>query len=349
MTVPVRVRSAALTAPPYVPGRRPSGDRPVARLASNELYVELPYRLPQKGFRRYPEPTAADLRAAVGAHLGVSADTVVASPGSVALCRLLLETVCEPGDEVVFGWRSFEAYPMLTALVGARPMTVPLTGLGEHDLPAMAAAVTERTRLVFVCSPNNPTGPVVTRGAFAEFLAAVPPDVLVVLDEAYVEFSEGGPDGLALLADHPNLLLLRTFSKAYGLAAARVGYGVGDPALAALLRAAQVPYAVAQPSIDLAVAALDLDLGPRVAEVVGRREAFVGWLAERGVTVPASHGNFVWLPVGARATAMAAALAERDVLVRPYDGEGIRITIGDGLEMAMLTDALDALLLPAVA
>jgi histidinol-phosphate aminotransferase len=341
--LPVRARQAVTSAPAYVPGARPVGDRRVARLASNELHVELPISWAPTGLRRYPEPTALDLRTALAARFGLVEAQLVASPGSVALCRLLIETVCDPGDEVVFAWRSFEAYPLLTRLAGAVPMEVPLTPTAEHDLVAMAAAVSSRTRLVFVCTPNNPTGTAISLTAFEAFMTAVPSDVLVVLDEAYVEFAEGW-NGLRLLASHPNLLVLRTFSKAYGLAGARVGWGACDPALAGLLRSAQVPFAVAQPSIDLAVEALGVDLRPRVREVVERRDALVGWLAARGMTVPAARGNFVWLPVGHRATPMARALADADVLVRPFDGEGLRITVGDETEMAMLTAALEPLL-----
>lgn len=350
MTSPVRVRASVAGAPPYVPGRRPSGSGRVARLASNELaYGPLPEvleALGRSGFQRYPEPTAADLRSALGARLGVSPDAVVATPGSVALCRLLVEALCDPGEEVLFAWRSFEAYPMVTSSAGAVPVMVPLVD-GRHDLHAMAGAITERTRLVLVCSPNNPTGPVVGAGEFADFLGAVRDDVLVVLDEAYVEFVAADvdrPDGLALLASHPNLLVMRTFSKAYGLAGARVGYGVCDPALAAILRSTQVPFAVAQPSIDVAIASLGADLTERVAATARRRDALVGWLAERGVTVPPAHGNFVWLPLGTRSTPLAEGLAERRVLVRPFAGEGIRITIGDDEDMAMLRSALDELL-----
>jgi histidinol-phosphate aminotransferase len=326
----------------------------VARLASNELaYGPLPAvreALGRGGVQRYPEPTAHDLRAALAGGLGVSDDAIVATPGSVALCRLLVETVCDPGDEVVFAWRSFEAYPMIVTTAGAVPVTVPLVD-GRHDLGAMAAAVTDLTRLIFVCSPNNPTGPVVTSAELTGFLDAIRSDVLVVLDEAYVEFVDPGvdrPDGPALLRTHPNLLLLRTFSKAYGLAGARVGYGIGDPSLATVLRSAQVPFAVAQPSIDVAVASLGCDLGVRVKETVARRDDLVDWLRTKGMRIPEAHGNFVWLPLGEWSVPLAAGLAQRRVLVRPFDGEGVRITIGDDEEMAMLRSGLEALLTPAL-
>ena len=221
-------------------------------------------------------------------------------------------------------------------------MPVPLTSTGEHDLRAMAAAVTDRTRLVIVCSPNNPTGPAVSRDAFEAFLDAVPSDVLVVLDEAYVEFSYGW-NGLPLLGSRPNLLVLRTFSKAYGLAGARVGWGACDPALASLLRSAQVPFAVAQPSIELAIAALSVDHGARIAATVARRDAVVEWLVDKGLEIPAAAGSFVWLP-NAEAAKIAGELADRRVLVRPFAGEGIRITVGDDTDMQMLRDALGEVL-----
>lgn len=344
--LPVRVRDAALAAPPYVPGRRPSGSSRVARLASNELAFEpLPEvldALSHKDLHRYPEPSGLPLREALAGAFGLTVDQLVVSPGSVALCRLLVETTCDPGDEVVFAWRSFEAYPLLVQLAGARAVPVPLTSTGEHDLRAMAAAVTDRTRLVIVCSPNNPTGPAVSRDAFEAFLDAVPSDVLVVLDEAYVEFSYGW-NGLPLLGSRPNLLVLRTFSKAYGLAGARVGWGACDPALASLLRSAQVPFAVAQPSIELAIAALSVDHGARIAATVARRDAVVEWLVDKGLEIPAAAGSFVWLP-NAEAAKIAGELADRRVLVRPFAGEGIRITVGDDTDMQMLRDALGEVL-----
>jgi histidinol-phosphate aminotransferase len=342
-TIPVRVREAVLAAPPYVPGRRPDGASRVARLASNELAFEpLPEvldALQRKDIHRYPEPSGLPLRAALARGFGISEESLVVSPGSVALARLLVETVCDPADEVVFAWRSFEAYPLLVQLAGAAARAIPLTASGEHDLPAMAAAVSERTKLIFVCTPNNPTGCAISREAFEAFLDAVPSDVLVVLDEAYVEFGQGW-NGLPLLASRPNLLVLRTFSKAYGLAGARVGWAACDPALAGLLRSAQVPFAVAQPSIDLAIAALSVPLDERVAGTVERRDAFATWLDRRGIAHTEARGNFVWLPLGHLSVKVATALAERRVLVRPFDGEGIRITVGDDDDMAMLRGAL---------
>lgn len=356
--LPVRVRPEVAAAPRYVPGRRPGAPvARVARLASNEApHPPLPSvqeALARSGaaLNRYPDPTAAPLREAIGAFLGVAAAQVVAGPGSVALCRLLLETVAGDGDEVLFAWRSFEAYPQLTRLTGARAVAVPLTAAGEHDLPAMAAAVSPATRLVFLCSPNNPTGPVLGAAGVQQFLAALPTDCLVVYDEAYGEYVDPAaqaPNALGLVAAHPNVVLLRTFSKAYGLAGARLGYLVGHPALAGLLRGSQVPFAVSQPAIDAGLASLlpvaQAELIARVAGVVARRRELVGWLAEHGMKVPDSQGNFLWLPVGERTVAMAQALEDGGVFTRPFAAEGIRVTIGDESELALFREVLAPLL-----
>ena len=358
--LPVRVRPEVAAAPRYVPGRRPAGDLVrVARLASNEAphpplsAVSRALAVTGGALHRYPEPTAAPLRAAIGAHTGLSADHVVAGPGSVALCRLLLDTAAGPGDEVVYAWRSFEAYPQLTGLVGATGVPVPLTPAGEHDLPAMARAVGPATRLVFVCSPNNPTGPAVRAADLEAFLDAVPADCMVVYDEAYREYvspEAGAPDARELLASRPNVVVLRTFSKAYGLAGARLGYALAQPALAGLLRCAQVPFAVSLPSAAAGMASLQeeaqAELRSRVAQVVRRRAQTVSWLRELGLDPPDAQGNFVWLPVGERAVPLAEALEDHGVFTRPFAGDGIRVTIGDAPEMALLQEVLPALLNP---
>jgi histidinol-phosphate aminotransferase len=361
--LPVRVRPAVAAAPRYVPGRRPKADLPrVARLASNESpHPPLPSVLAAlagsgSGLHRYPDATGAPLREAIGEFTGLSADHVVAGPGSVALCRLLLETAAGPTDEVVYAWRSFEAYPQLTGLAGATPVPVPLTASAEHDLIAMAGAVTAATRLVFICSPNNPTGPVVSAEGLTRFLDAVPADLLVVFDEAYGEYVDaeaGVPDALALLGAHPNVVVLRTFSKAYGLAGARLGYALAQPELASLLRSAQVPFAVSGPAAAAGIAGLaasaQAELRERVGAVAARRTRTRDWLRAAGVDVPAAQGNFVWLPLGDRAVPVATALEEQGVFTRPFAGDGIRITIGDEDEMALLREVLEPMLTPLAA
>ena len=196
----------------------------------------------------------------------------------------------------------------------------------------MAGAITDRTRLVFVCNPNNPTGTAVTRAELSAFLDAVPPHVLVGLDEAYREFvtDPDVPDGLDLLAEHPNLVVLRTFSKAYRLAGLRVGYAVAAAEVAKALRKVAVPFAVSAPAQAAALAALDheAELLAACRDVAAERARVVAELRSTGYPVPQTHANFAWLPLGTDAQRFAAHCAEQKVIVRPFAGDGVRVTIG---------------------
>jgi histidinol-phosphate aminotransferase len=205
-----------------------------------------------------------------------------------------------------------------------------------HDLPALAGAITDRTRLVFVCNPNNPTGTAVRRDELVEFLRSVPPRVVVALDEAYREFvaDPDVPDGTTLLDEHPNVIVLRTFSKAYGLAGLRVGYAIAaDPALTAALRQTQVPFAVTTVAQQAALACLEPEaesqLMSRVASIVEERSRVVAELAALGYDVPPTQANFVWFPLGDATTAWAAACEEQKVIVRAFAGAGARVTISN--------------------
>jgi len=210
---------------------------------------------------------------------------------------------------------------------------VPVGADGRLDLVAMAAAVTPRTRVVLVCSPNNPTGPAVRADELDTFLAAVRHDVLVVLDEAYVEFVRDGQaaDGLAAFAAHPNVVLLRTFSKAYGLAGLRVGYAVARPRLAAGIRAVSTPFGVSNVAQLAAVASLraGAEMATRVESVVRERARMLAGLADQGWSVPDAQGNFVWLALGEHTTSVAERCARAGVLVRPFAGDGIRVSVGE--------------------
>jgi len=218
-------------------------------------------------------------------------------------------------------------------LAGATAVRVPLAPGARHDIPALAAAVTDRTRVLFVCSPNNPTGPAVTHDEMTQLLAAVPSSVVVVLDEAYLEFvrDPAAVDGLALLADHPNLVLLRTFSKAYGLAGLRVGYGIAAPALAAGIRSASTPFGVSTMAQAAAIAALGAvdEVAERVETIVAERARMVDGLRAIGWDVPDAQGNFVWLGVGDQAGTVNAAMEAAGVLVRPFTGDGVRISVAE--------------------
>jgi histidinol-phosphate aminotransferase len=258
--------------------------------------------------------------------------------------------VCEPGDEVVFAWRSFEAYPIAAAVAGARAVRVPLTPDARHDLRAMADVVTTRTRAVLLCSPNNPTGPALPAAEVRAFLERLRPDVLVVMDEAYAEFvrDPGAANGPALAARWPNVVVLRTFSKAYGMAGLRVGFALASPRLATAIRAVSTPFGVSAVAQEAALAALGVraELAVDVERLVGERERVVAGLRAHGRRVPDTQANFVWLPLGAAAAGFAELARERGVLVRPFAGEGVRVTIGTPEENeAFLSVARDAPLL----
>ncbi|MEJ5944089.1 histidinol-phosphate transaminase [Pseudokineococcus basanitobsidens] len=337
-----RLRDVLADVPSYVPGRRPAvleGVTPY-KLASNEnpypplpSVLEVVARASQEA-NRYPDLLSTELTAAVAAHDGVPAEHVVAGPGSVGVLSQVLTATAGDGDEVVHAWRSFEAYPIVVRLSGARSVAVPLRPDGRHDLPAMAAAVTGRTRLVLVCSPNNPTGPVVTAEEVDAFLSAVPDDVVVVLDEAYREFvrpEAGAPDAVALHLAHPNLVVLRTFSKAYGLAGLRVGYGLAHPAVADALRKTAIPFGVSTVAQAAAVASLEAEdeLLERVRAIVDERERVVAALVGQGWDLPATEANFVWMPVGERATELAEACGAVGLSVRAFPGDGVRVTVAE--------------------
>jgi histidinol-phosphate aminotransferase len=208
---------------------------------------------------------------------------------------------------------------------------VPLDTEFRHDLDAMAAAVTPRTRLIMVCSPNNPTGTVVTRAELERFLAAVGPDVLVALDEAYHEYvtAPDAVDGMTLLDAHPNLVVLRTFSKAYRLAALRVGYAVATPEVATALRKVCAPFSVSTLAQAAAVAALDdaEALLAACAETITERVRVRDALLAAGYTVPPTQSNFVWLSLGERTAPFAAHCLEHKVVVRPFHPDGVRVTV----------------------
>lgn len=325
--------------PAYVPGKRPEPGKRVYKLSSNEVtYPPLPavtaaISAAAGEVNRYPDMYATELTAALASHVGVDAGQIVAGNGSVAVLSHVLTAVCRPGDEVVMPWRSFEAYPIVLSVAGAQAVPVPLDAEGRHDLVRMADAITERTRAVMLCTPNNPTGPALSHREVQEFLAAVPPHVLVLLDEAYLEFVRGDDpvDGVALAAAHENLVLLRTFSKAYGLAGLRVGYAVAAPALAGAVRATSTPFGVNAAAQAAALAALSAqqEVAERVAAVVAERERVRAALIAMGWQIPDAQGNFLWFPLGEESLACASAAQDAGVLVRPFGGEGVRISVGE--------------------
>ena len=295
---------------------------------------------------RYPDADTVALRAALGERYAVHVDQVLAGNGSVELCRLAFAATCDPGDEVVFAWPSFEAYPILAQQVGAAMVQVPLRD-HRHDLDAMADAITDKTRLVFVCNPNNPTGTVVGR-ADVERSRIVPDDCLVVFDEAYREFvtAPDFPDGIELLEAHPNVAVMRTFSKAYGLAALRVGYAVASVDVIGALRKVRVPFGVNGLAQVAAIASLaaDDEMRARVHEVVAERARVFDAIADAGLDVVESDANFLWLPMGEFAAVLGEYSERAGVVLRPFPGVGVRITIGSPPENDRLLRVLRAAL-----
>ncbi|WP_424809778.1 histidinol-phosphate transaminase [Rhodococcus sp. 27YEA15] len=332
-----RTRPDLASIPAYVPGRSFPG---AVKLASNETTFG-----PLPGVRdavvdaiasanRYPDNSAADLIEALASFLKVEPSNIAVGCGSVTLCQELVQVTCDPGDEVVYAWRSFEAYPVLTQVGHAVSVKVPLTEDFGHDLDAMLAAITDRTRLIFVCNPNNPTGNALSTAELDRFLDAVPSHVVVALDEAYFEYSRGDADGIELLRSRRNVVVLRTFSKAYGLAGVRVGYAVADPELITALGKVHTPFtvsAVAQAAAIASLAAAD-ELLARTDGVIGERARVRAALTEVGYSVPESSANFLYLPLGENSPAFASACAEAGVLIRQYGVEGARVTIGDPAE-----------------
>lgn len=330
----VRIRPDIAQVTPYRQGRMAAED--AFKLSSNENpYDPLPSvarAMATAEINRYPEGSAAVVRDRLGAKWGVSPERVIVGPGSVALISNIITMACVPGDEVLFAWRSFEAYPQLTGAIGATSVGVPLRVDGTHDIPAMIEAVTDRTRVAFLCSPNNPTGTVISRTDFELFMRSVPETLLVVLDEAYAEFVTD-PDavrGADVVNAYPNLIILRTFSKAYGLAGLRIGYGIGPEYLIDAMRVVAMPLAVTDFAQRAAIASLDdePELLERVASIAQRRDELRAGLIEQGWNVPDAQGNFLWLPTGDHTAEAALAFERAGLMVRPL-GEGIRISVGE--------------------
>jgi len=324
---------------PYKPGKPPSASAGrTFKLSSNESpFGPLPSVLKVIAeaageVNRYPDNGAAELTEAIAARHHVPASHVAVGCGSVGVVQSLLEAVCDPGAQVLYAWRSFEAYPYLSDLAGAVSVRVPLRD-ERHDLAAMAAAITSATRLIFVCVPNNPTGTVVHSDELTEFLDQVPQDCLVVLDEAYVQYvrDRDVPDGLDLYRNRPNVAVLRTFSKAYGLAGLRVGYLIGHGPVAAATRKTVLTFSVNALAQAAAMASLaaEPELFDRVELVVAERDRVRTELRAMGWTVPPTEANFVWLRLAEATADFGVACSQAGLSIRPFAGEGARITIGE--------------------
>ncbi len=302
---------------------------------------------------RYPDPDATLLRRRLAERYETEPARVAVGNGSCEILLAAADALCEPGAEIVYAWPAFSMYPYLPALTGAREVRVPLAPGDVHDLDAMAAEVTAATQLLIVCNPNNPTGTHVPAAEIAAFCEQIPDHVTVILDEAYVEFqAHDDPDAtLDLLDDFPNLVVLRTFSKCYGLAGLRVGYAIGSPKFRAAVDAVRQPFSVnalAQAAGAEAILHQD-DVLLRVEDTIAARLIVEEGLARLGLRTADTQANFSWVDLGdADEAAVIAGLAEREIAVRPgraLGGPGhIRVSYGTAAENERFLCGLSELL-----
>jgi histidinol-phosphate aminotransferase len=342
----------------YTPGlrasevRERSGREVIHKLSSNENPYG-PFPSAMDGMRsvlphlnRYPDGSARALKRELAAKLGVDSEFLVVGNGSNELLSVIAQAVLSPGDEAVFAWPSFVVYPLATALMGATAVKVPLTAEQVHDLPAMLAAITERTKLLFLCNPNNPTGTIYTKAAFEAFLDAVPDHVLVVLDEAYFEYatSDEYVDGLDYFDGVRPLVVLRTFSKIYSLAGARIGYGAAPRAIVEAVDKVREPFNVSSLAQVGAYYSLADD-----AEVARRRtenheqKAFLYACFDRlGIGYVPSETNFVYILTEKPVEVFHALLAE-GVIVRDFgSAPALRVGVGTPADTDATVAAFEA-------
>jgi histidinol-phosphate aminotransferase len=282
---------------------------------------------------RYPNMRGWNVVERLAREIDVAPEKIQLGCGSTEVITQLVSLLAGPGDEVVYPWRSFEAYPIIVTGAGATSVQVPLAADGTHDIDAMIAALSPRTRLVVVNNPNNPTSTSVSDAQARTLLAAVPSDVIVLFDEAYFQFNTDTDTSVAmdLFREFPNVVVAHTFSKAYGLAGLRIGYAVGPEDVIEGMRKVALPFGVSDIAQVAAVASLDAydELDSRVHNIVAERERMVSALTEQGWHIPEPQANFLWLPLGEK-TALAAARFEKAGLsVRVFDPEGIRISMGE--------------------
>ena len=333
------------TLAPYQPGKpieeleRELGIEGAIKLASNESPLGpspkavAALRSALDGVHRYPDGASYALRRALAQRLGVTEGQLVFGCGADELLELVAKVCLGPGDEAVYAWPSFAMYPIVVQGMGATPVAVPLDGELVHDLEALRAAVGPRTKVLFLCNPNNPTGTSVGAGAFDALLGSLPEDLVVVVDEAYFEYRRRPdfPDSLAWLARRPGTLVLRTFSKIYGLAGLRIGYGIADPELASYLERARHPFNVNRLAEVAALAALsDEEHAQRARQLNAEgAEYLTRELSELGIEVWPTDANFLLARIGA---GQHERLLHEGVIVRPLAGFGmpdhVRLSIG---------------------
>jgi len=350
----VRPRAAVAALPRY---SRAAGLAQVRwRASSNESTVPPSPRVQEaiaaaaKYAHLYPSLQGDELINDLSLRLRIAPDQIVVGGGSLAVLQHTLAAYTGSGTEVVHAWRSYEAYPILIGVVGATSVPVALDATHTHDVDAMLAGVSDATRAIIICNPNNPTGTELPRTEIERIVTSVPDNVLVLLDEAYQEFATANVDGLRFVREHPNVAVFRTFSKAYGLAGLRAGYMVANPEIAENVRCAAPPFGLSLLAEAGARAAwADTDHTAHIVTVVRDGRGYLrDQLARRGLPTPVSGANFVWLPVGERAIELQNACVAQKVSVRAFAGEGVRVTVGDRDAEDAVLAAVDSLHWPTI-
>ena len=347
---------------PYQPGKpveeleRELGISNIIKLASNENPLgpsELVLSAIQKASQeltRYPDGGGFILKQALAEKLKINLEQITLGNGSNDVLDLIARAYLAPGDEAVFSQYAFAVYPISTQAVGATAVVTPAKNYG-HDLDAMAAAITDKTRVVFIANPNNPTGNWLATTELEAFLAKVPESVVVVLDEAYFEYADAAdyPDGLTFLSRYPNVIVTRTFSKAYGLASLRVGYGISSPAIANILNRVRQPFNVNSLALVAATTALSDEgylVRGRELNKSGLAQLQVG-LDALGLTYVPSAGNFLLIHFDKDAIPVFEALLKSGVIVRPVGNYGLpnslRVSVGTQQENARFLESLKAI------
>ena len=341
----VHLRPEIVSLPSYKQGRPASAES--FKLSSNENPAPTPRwvddAINEATVGRYPESTSLSVRAKLAAVWGCDVEEIIVGAGSVSVLYQLIQATSGPGDNIVFAWRAFEAYPWTAVVAGAEARRIPNLADHSHDLEAMVDAIDDRTRVVMLCTPNNPTGTAITTADFERFMSRVPETVLVILDEAYAEFSVDPATvrGEEQKGRFPNLVILRTFSKAWGLAGLRIGFAVGHRKILGASNSTAIPMVVTEQAQRAALAVLDHsdDALAIVHEIVERRTELLTALREQGWGIPEPHGNFVWLPTGRNTDAAAALLEDGGIIARVFSGDGIRVTVGEPESIPVLLAA----------
>jgi histidinol-phosphate aminotransferase len=298
------------------------------------------------GAHRYPDLRAETLAEALAKRHGLPPDAVALSAGSIVMLDQLIRAYCDPGDAVVVPWRSYEAYPIIVGGAGARLVEVPLDAAQRMDAEAMLETSLSGARVVLLCNPNNPTSTALAAAELDALLDALPKESLLILDEAYADYAEDAETVVTSparrLALHPNLAVLRTFSKAWGLAGMRLGYCLADPRIIAAVNAVAPPFPLPAPALAAGLAALGEEeaVAARVARSIEQRRRMSEGLEAIGLPVARSQANFVWLAVGIAAEALTAHLREAGIAARCFPGEGVRITTGTEADTAAVLAAV---------